>query len=357
MPVNFLTHEQRASFGRYQGAPSQEDLARYFHLDDTDRVRIAEKRGDHNRLGFALQLGTVRYLGKFLDDPLEVPSLVMHAVSKQLGISAANGIDSYRLGRQRLQHAMEIRAAYGYTEITEPRVGFRLTRWLYALCWTGTDRPGVLFERATAWLTTHKVLLPGCSTLERYIAKLRGRVEERLWRSLAKCVDAAQVDRLERLLAVPAGSRNSPLDQLRNGPVMVSSVSLVQALQRLRVVRELGVKLPVPAHVPDSRVAALARYASSAKASAIQRMPNLRRLATLVAFAHCMEATAQDDALEVLEALLRTLFNDAIQADKKARQRTLKDLDQAAATLASACRIVLDQALADVELRAKLFER
>ncbi|WP_196303719.1 hypothetical protein, partial [Ralstonia solanacearum] len=83
-----------------------------------------------------------------------------------------------------------------------------------------------------------------------------------------------------RLLAVPAGSRNSPLDQLRNGPVMVSSVSLVQALQRLRAVRELGVKLPVPAHVPDSRVAALARYASSAKASAIQRMPSLRRLAT-----------------------------------------------------------------------------
>jgi TnpA family transposase len=357
MPVNFLTQEQRTNFGRYQGAPSQEDLARYFHLDDTDRVRIAEKRSDHNRLGFALQLGTVRYLGKFLDDPLEVPSLVMHAVSKQLGISAASGIDGYRRGRQRLQHAMEIRAAYGYTEITEPRVGFRLTRWLYALCWTGTDRPGVLFERATAWLMTHKVLLPGSSTLERYIAKLRGRVEERLWHSLAQCVDAAQVDRLERLLAVPAGSRNSPLDQLRNGPVMVSSVSLVQALQRLRAVRELGVKLPVPAHVPDSRVAALARYASSAKASAIQRMPNLRRLATLVAFAHCMEATAQDDAFEVLEALLRTLFNDAIQADKKARQRTLKDLDQAAATLASACRIVLDQALADVELRAKLFER
>ncbi len=51
-------------------------------------------------------------------------------------------------------------------------------------------------------------------------------------------------------------------------------------------------------------------------------------LATLVAFVHCLEATAQDDALELLEALLRELFGNAIKADRKARLRTLKDLDQ-----------------------------
>lgn len=357
MPVSFLTSEQRERFGQYQGEPSPEDLARYFHLDDADLTRIAGKRGGHNRLGFAVQLGTVRYLGTFLDEGMEVPPSVIRAAAAQLGIDAATGINGYSAGRWRLQHAAEIRAAYGYIEITEPRVGFRLTRWLYALCWTGTDRPGVLFDRATAWLLTHKVLLPGITVLERYIAKLRSRVEERVWYSLAKCLDASQAEHLERLLAVPVGNRNSLLDQLRTGPVMVSSVSLVQALLRLRDVRNLGVRLPATVSVPDSRVAALARYAGTAKASAIQRMPDLRRLATLVAFAHCMEATVQDDALEVLEALLRELFNDAIQADKKARQRTLKDLDQSAATLASACRIVLDDALSDAELRAKLFEK
>lgn len=81
------------------------------------------------------------------------------------------------------------------------------------------------------------------------------------------------------------------------------------------------------------------------------------RLATLVAFVHCLEATTQDDALEVLEALLRELFGDAIKADNKARQRTMKDLDQAAITLAKACQMVLDDTLSDSELRAKLFEK
>ena len=104
-------------------------------------------------------------------------------------------------------------------------------------------------------------------------------------------------------------------------------------------------------------MAALARFAGAAKVSAILRLPNPRRLATLVAFVHCLEASAQDDGLEVLEVLLRELFGDAIKADKKSRLRTLKDLDQAAATLASACQMLLDTSLPDGDLRTRLFEK
>ncbi len=357
MPVSFLSIEQRENYGRYTGVPSPHDLARHFHLDDADHARIARKRGAHNRLGFAVQLGTVRYLGTFLEDPLAVPAPVLHTLARQLRVEVDDGIKAYSAGEQRWDHSAEIRVHYGYVEITERTIGFRLTRWLYALCWTGTDRPSVLFERATAWLVTHKVLLPGATTLERYVARLRARVEERLWQSLGRGIDAAQQARLESLLVVPMGSRNSALDRLRTGPLTVSSPALVHALQRLRTVRELGIALPATARIPATRVAALARFAGAAKASAILRLPNPRRLATLVAFVHCLEASAQDDALEVLEALLRALFGNAVKADRKARLRTLKDLDQAAAVLANACQVVLDDGLADAELRDRLFAR
>lgn len=358
MPVNFLSNEQHESYGRFTSAPSPQDLAKYFHLDDADRALIAQKRGNHNRLGFAVQLGTVRYLGTFLTNPLDVPAPVLHTLARQLHIELTDGIAiSYSSDIQRQRHATEISSCYGYIDITERQVGFRLTRWLYALCWTGTDRPSVLFERATIWLITHKVLLPGCSTLERYVARLRSRAEERFWRSLGRGVNGVQRERLESLLTVPDGKRTSLLDQLRTGPVMVSSLSLVQALRRLHSVRELGIKLPTVARIPAKRIAALARFAGTAKVSAILRMPNPRQLATLVAFVHCMEATAQDDAIEVLESLLRELFSGAITADKNARQRTIKDLDQAALTLAKFCHMVLDNTLPDAELRDRLFER
>ena len=178
-----------------------------------------------------------------------------------------------------------------------------------------------------------------------------------MWLALGRGISSEQQGRLESLLLVPLGSRSSPLDQLRKGPVMVSSRSLVIALMRLHSVRELGIRLPAAARIPATRVAALARFAGAAKVSAILRLPNPRRLATLVAFVHCLEASAQDDGLEVLEVLLRELFGDAIKADKKSRLRTLKDLDQAAATLASACQMLLDTSLPDGDLRTRLFEK
>ena len=357
MPVSFLSNEQRENYGRYVGPPSAHDLARYFHLDDTDYALIAQKRGAHNRLGFAVQLGTVRYLGTFLEDPLAVPQPMLRTLAKQLRIEALDKASPYSTGEQRWQHAAEIRASYGYVEFTEPLIAFRLTRWLYALCWTGTDRPSVLFERATTWLVTHKVLLPGCTTLERHVARLRSRVEERLWRSLGSGVSLDQQSRLEGLLVSSGGTRNSPLDRLRTGPVVASSRSMSLALMRLQAVRELGIRLPAATRIPATRVAALARFAGAAKASAILRLPPLRRLATLVAFVHCLEASAQDDALEVLEVILRELFGDAVKADKKSRLRSLKDLDEAAATLASACQMLLDDAVPDAELRKQLFAR
>lgn len=239
MPVSFLTAEQERRYGRYAGEPSTDQLARYFHLDDTDREQVVAKRWDHMRLGFAVQLGAVRFLGTFLDDPAGVPAGVIADLARQLGIGNPDCIAVYREGRARWQHAREIRVRLGYREFADPFTRFRLARWLYALCWTGTDRPSVLFDRATAWLVSEKVLLPGASALERLVARIRDRAARRLWRSLSRDITRAQREQLDGLLLAGDGGRPSPLDRLRDGPYLRSGAELARAIDRLDEVRLL----------------------------------------------------------------------------------------------------------------------
>ncbi|MDH2017529.1 DUF4158 domain-containing protein, partial [Pseudomonas juntendi] len=249
-------------------SPSREELERYFHLSDEDREAIQVLRGSHNRLGYAVLLTTVRFVGVLPDKPAAVPVEVLQVLCRQLAIPDPDCLQRYS-DHRRWIHATDIQNRFGYRHFTDPGIGFRLSRWLYALCWTGTDRPGVLFERATSWLFTQKVLLPGVSQLERFIAQLRSRVEERLWFTLGRSVTEEQRLQLQDLLTVAEGNRSSRLDQLRSGPVMVSGPALIRALRRLDDVRGIGITLPAAAHIPPSRIAALARFANTAKVTAI----------------------------------------------------------------------------------------
>jgi Domain of unknown function (DUF4158) len=63
-----------------------------------------------------------------------------------LGLANSDDLETYRSSKQRWEHISKIREHYGYSDITERLVGFRLTRWLYGLCWTGTERPGFPFR-------------------------------------------------------------------------------------------------------------------------------------------------------------------------------------------------------------------
>ena len=356
MPVSFLTKEQEQRYGRFVSEPSAEQIARYFHLDDVDRELIARRRWDHMRLGFAVQLCTVRFLGTFLDDPTDIPPVVASTTAQQVGVTDAGCLSLYRTSKARWDHAAEIRERYGYRPFADGVVQFRLNRWLYALCWTGTDRPSVLFDRALSWLLANKVLLPGLTVLERAVARVRARANERLWRGLTARITPEQRARLESLVTVPEGGRQSLLDRLRDGPVLQSPAELARAVVRLQEVQALAANLPGVEQLPPGRVQSLARFAAASKAQAVARLPDDRRIATLLAFIRTLESSAHDDVLDLFDVVVTRIFSDAATVGQKARLRTIRDLDGAALKLRQACTVLLDEDTQDSDVRQAVFD-
>jgi TnpA family transposase len=106
VPVDFLSDAEAARYGCYHGPPTRAELEKIFFLDDEDMALIGRRRGEHMRLGFALQMVTVRYLGCFLTDPLAVPNEVLDVVATQLGITDPSCVKRYvEREKTRLDHA------------------------------------------------------------------------------------------------------------------------------------------------------------------------------------------------------------------------------------------------------------
>ncbi|MBM4029666.1 MAG: Tn3 family transposase, partial [Planctomycetes bacterium] len=95
----------------------------------------------------------------------------------------------------------------------------------------------------------------------------------------------------------------------------------------------------------------------TAWAPTIARMPDLRRRATLVAFAHAFEIRALDDALDLLDLVVTEVVAEAHRLGRNERLRTLRDLDTAALQLRQACEMLLDDTYDSAQLRAHVFAR
>ncbi|EPJ7714527.1 DUF4158 domain-containing protein, partial [Citrobacter freundii] len=160
MSADFLTDSQVQNYGRYAAEPNEVQLARYFHLDERDLDFVNHRRGRHNRLGIALQLTTARFLGTFINDAMQIPAGVRHYVAAQLGIPRPEILSRYaQRENTRWEHHALIRQHYGYHDFGDQPWSFRLKRLLYVRAWLSNERPGLMFDFATAWLLQHKVLL------------------------------------------------------------------------------------------------------------------------------------------------------------------------------------------------------
>lgn len=111
-------------------------------------------------LGIALQLTTARFLGTFLTDLTQIQPGVQRFVAVQLHILRPEILSRYvERDTTRREHTALIEEHYAYHEFGDFPWSFRLKRLLYTRAWLSNERPGLMFDFATAWLLQNKVLL------------------------------------------------------------------------------------------------------------------------------------------------------------------------------------------------------
>jgi hypothetical protein len=120
VPVAFLTELEARRWGRFGGEPTIEQLDRFFHLDADDLRRARRHRGESTVLGFAVQVGTLRFLGTFLAQVEGTPRGVISYVGHQLKVGP-EAWTGYPSSRARELHPTEIRNLYGYTAFGDGR--------------------------------------------------------------------------------------------------------------------------------------------------------------------------------------------------------------------------------------------
>ncbi|HEX6522369.1 MAG TPA: hypothetical protein VF070_20530 [Streptosporangiaceae bacterium] len=131
---------------------------------------------------------------------------------------------------------------------------------------------------------------------------MREETADALYMALADLPGPHRAARLESLVTVPDGARYSELELWRKGPAKPTGRGLERALTRAAEIGGVDIgKLDLEAHVPCHWIVDLARHGMTARAQALRRYGDPRKLATLVATAAYLEARSVDDCLEPLD--------------------------------------------------------
>jgi hypothetical protein len=105
-----------AALLNYAAFPPELDrdwLRRVCHLGAAELEQARRRTEDRTRLGYALQLVTLRAIGTFLPNPLAIPApVVVATVARQLDVPDLAVVEGYSELAVRWRHTAEIRHRY-----------------------------------------------------------------------------------------------------------------------------------------------------------------------------------------------------------------------------------------------------
>ena len=290
--------------------PGRELLEEFTPTDDELAWAISRTNEERHRLALVLLLKAYQRIGYFpkLD---EVPDLAVDHVRGLLGIGP--GIKaSHASERNAKLHRSYIRTRLGVTyRAAEVR---KIAAEAIEAAAQSKDNPADLINVAIEELVRARCELPGYSTLDEVVAKIRQRVNTGVYTTVFWRVDPPCKVRLTRLLKVDPVTRRSEFDGLKTPP---GSPSLSQFKARLALLCRLDALGDTAAWLEDIPAQKIGHFAGEARAlvaSDLRRTGEEKQLTLLICLLHETRATVRDQVAEMFCKRMATIH-------KKGRER------------------------------------
>lgn len=355
MPGRFLTDAQRYRLTHFPTDVSTEDISIYFTLTSEDKAQVQQQRTSHNRLGFALQMGALRFMGFCPDDLKEAPNAIVKYLAQQLEVSENVLADYGARTQTRTEHFLKVQHYLGFRSAEESDLCI-LTDWLVQRA-LEHDKPTLLFQLGAEKLYREKIVRPGVTILERMVVSARQKAHEVTYTELAPLLSEDVVSTLNGLLVPDKVTSRTRLSWLRRKAITNSPNSIKTAIEKISLLREWGVSQWDLSSINPNRCRFLAQLGCKSTNQALQRITPERRYPILIAFLHQMLSEIIDETMDI--------FSDCLSdADRRSR----RDLDNLRVALAKSTNeklrlfselgtIVLDSAIPEDKVRAHIYEQ
>ncbi|MCY7285415.1 MAG: Tn3 family transposase [Cyanobacteria bacterium CAN_BIN43] len=349
MPVNFLSEVERQRLSQFPEVILESDQIRYFTLTEDDQEQIQRQRRLENRLGFALQLCTLRYLGFCPDDLQQAPSEVVAFLAQQLQIPLESLTHYAQRTQTRTEHLQQIQSYLGFRDPTAEDFK-RLAKWQIERAMEH-DSMTLLFQLAAEKLFSQKIIRPGVTTLERMVATARRQATLKTYRLLKPLLTHQRRSFLNSLLVADPLVSNTRLNWLRRPATANSPSAILTAIEKIRYLKQQQVHQWDLSELNPNRLKFLARLAKKATNQSLQRAPAERRYPILVAFAQQMLLEITDEAVDLFIRCLAETHGRARRDLQDFRQQAAVTLNDKVILLRQLGQVVLDPAVSDAQVR------
>ncbi len=316
-----------------------EDLEEHFRLSPTDMRFALRHRGD-SRLGVAVQLCALRWLGFVPDDLAAIPQPALLSLCDRLE-AIPGDLDDYGTREQtRTDQLAAARDHAGFRSWDVPEAS-ALEAWLTVRAMEH-ERPKELFTLAAEQLHVQRIARPSVDGLVRLIGAARERARQATFDALAdQLTDRAMRACLDRLLE-RRGDGTTWIEWLRTPAPDASPRYILGQLEKFTYLRELGADPIDLSMLPPGRVRMLAADGRRRPAWELARLAASRRLAVLLAFCAQTLVERGDELIDLYAGAVQNAERHARFAVAKQREQTARARDDHAQLGQTLARILVD---------------